>query len=395
MIEPFDLNMRHLRAIPLIIRRRSMSAAADSAGLSQPALTQGLAKIERQLDTALFERRPDGMVPNAEGLRLGERIEAAFAHLAEGARGSARGGRGFARPERLMTSAQLRAFLALADAGSFVEAARATGWSQPALHRAARDLEQLAAVPLVERRGRGLVLTAGGRRLARGIRLAQFELSAAIAELGPVRSLAGRITVGAMPLSRALLLPAAIAALMREAPKATVTVVEGSWRELVEPLRDGVIDLMIGAVRDAPGPVGLAQEPLFDDRLAVVARAGHPLTRTLDPSRAQLAEFPWIVGSADSPLREHWRMLFAGVTPPPAPIECGSVMTIRGLLLDSDCLTLLSPDQIAMEIDAGLLALIGKPRMTRTIGITTRDGWRPPMLHELFIDHLRARSVRA
>ena len=393
-MDPFDLNLRHLRAIPLIVRRGSMSAAADAANLSQPALTQGLAKIERQLGVLLFDRRPDGMTATEEGIVVAERVEAAFAHLAAGARS---GGRGFARPEHLMTATQLRAFLALADAGSFVEAARATGWSQPALHRAVRDLEQLGALALAERRGRGVVLTAEGRRLARGVRLAASELSAAIVETRPDNRAVGRIVVGAMPLSRALLLPAAIAALVREAPGATFDVVEGSWRELVEPLRDGVIDLMIGALRQDPAPLGLDQDALFDDRLAVVARAGHPLAGNAAPTLDDLARYPWIVGSADTPLRTHWDALFAGTTPPAAPIECGSVMTIRGILLDSDCLTLLSPDQIAMEVETGLLTMIGRPRadMVRTIGITMRAGWRPTALQARFIALLHEARARA
>lgn len=394
MISPFDLNLRHLRAIPLIVRHGNMSAAADGTSLSQPALTQGLAKIERQIGMALFDRRPDGMSVTAEGRIFATRIEAAVAQLAAGVRGGTRGGRGFARPEHLMTATQLRAFLALADAGSFVEAARATGWSQPALHRAVRDLEQLGATPLVERRGRGVVLTADGRRLARGIRLAAAELSAAIAETQPDGGAIGRLVVGAMPLSRARLLPAAIAVMVRTAPRVTVDVVEGSWRELVEPLRDGVIDLMIGALRDV-APLGLDQHPLFEDRLAVVARAGHPLATKPVPTLSDLAEFPWIVGSAGSPLREHWHMLFPGEQPR-APIECGSVMTIRGILIDSDCLTLLSPDQIAMEIDAGLLTLIGPPRdeMVRTIGITTRTGWRPTAVQADFLATLRQHAMQ-
>ncbi len=381
MTAPFDLNLRHLRAIPLIARAGSMIAAADAASLSQPALTQGLAKIERQIETQLFERRPDGMAATAAGTAFADRIEAAFAHLAAATR---RGARGFARPDHLMTATQVRAFLALADAGSFVEAARATGLSQPALHRAVRDLEQLGAVPLVERRGRGVVLTADGRRLARGIRLAASELTAGIAETQHDAGTGGRLVIGAMPLSRARVLPTAIAALIREAPRATIDVVEGSWRELVEPLRDGVIDLMIGALRDV-APVGLDQQPLFDDRLAVVARSGHPLAGSA-PSLSDLAGYPWIVGSTGTPLRAHWDALFATARPP-APIECGSVMTIRGILLDSDCLTLLSPDQIAMEVDAGLLTLIGPPRedMVRTIGITTREDWRPTMLQDWFV----------
>jgi DNA-binding transcriptional LysR family regulator len=71
-----------------------------------------------------------------------------------------------------VTTAQLRALLALADAGSYVSAALQTGLSQPAVHRPVRDIERLAGAPLVERRGRGVALTEAGGRVARGLRLA-------------------------------------------------------------------------------------------------------------------------------------------------------------------------------------------------------------------------------
>ena len=114
----------------------------------------------------------DGMSATPEGQLLAERSEAALRHLAASTR---RGGRGFAKPELLMTGTQLRAFLALANAGGFARAAKATSLSQPALHRAVRELEQLCDYPLVERRGRGVALTGQGARLARGVRLAGAE----------------------------------------------------------------------------------------------------------------------------------------------------------------------------------------------------------------------------
>lgn len=67
MIQPFDLNLRHLRALSAVIAEGSLSRAADAAGLSQPALTQGLGKLERQLEVQLFERRPDGVAPTEAG----------------------------------------------------------------------------------------------------------------------------------------------------------------------------------------------------------------------------------------------------------------------------------------------------------------------------------------
>ena len=398
MPAPFDLNLRHLRAVTAVVAEGSLSAAARAVSLSQPALTQGLSKLERQLDARLFERRYDGVTPTTGGTRLAERAAAAFDHLAAGMRGATRGTRGFSRPEHLVTATQLAAFRNLADTGSFVAAAQASRLSQPAIHRAVRDLEQICATPLLERRGRGVVLTAAGRRIARGIRLAASEIAAGIVEVGDPTSggerPGGRIAIGAMPLSRALVLPHAIARFVRDMPGTLLDVIEGSWRDLVEPLRDGVIDLMIGALRDV-APPGLVQRALFTDRLVVIGRAGHPLAHEVDPPLAMLAEYHWIVAAPGTPLRLRWDAMFAGHGPPVAAIECGSVMVIRGVLKDSDLLTLLSPDQVALEIQTGMLTMIGPPLAhgTRTIGITTREDWRPTTAQRALLALLEQAAV--
>jgi len=382
-LAPFDLNLRHLRALGPMVELGQLSRAAERAGLSQPALTQGVAKLERQLGVALFDRRAGGLRPTSAGERLAARAAAAFSHLGEAARGGAK--RGFARPDRLMTATQLHAFLAVADGGGFAGGAALTGAAQPSLHRAVRDLEEVLGTPLAQRSGRGVVITAAGRRLARGARLMAGELEAALAELAP-DARPERIVVGAMPLSRALLVPQAIARLLAEQPQARVDVREGSWRELVEPLRDGVVDVMVGALRD-PVPAGLAQHPLMEDRLIVVGRAGHPLAAEPAPTADRLRAWPWIIGQPDTPLRRYWSALFAGGPLPAAPVECGSVMTIRGLLQQSDLLALLSPDQVALELSAGVLAQIGTapPQGRRAIGIATRAGWRPTPLQARFL----------
>jgi DNA-binding transcriptional LysR family regulator len=286
-----------------------------------------------------------------------------------------------------MTATQLRAFLALVDAGSFVGAAGAIALSQPALHRAVRDLEQVTGLALVERRGRGIALTAAGRRLARGIRLARGEIAAGITEISADED-EPSIVIGAMPFCRALLLPAAITRSLADNPRARFDIAEGAWRELVEPLRDGAIDLMIGALR-TPCPPDLIQRVLFIDRLVVVGRVGHPLAGST-PDRAALAAYPWIIGRAGSPLRAHWEAMFADGPRPDAPIECGSVMTIRGVLQRSDFLTLLSPAQVAMEIADALLRRIGPPLtgQERTIGVTTRADWRPTPAQASFLAHV-------
>lgn len=390
-MQPFDFNLRHLRALGEIRSHGSLNRAAEAVGLSQPALTQGLGKIERQLGQQLFHRTHDGMAPTPAGLALSERAERAFAFLAAGPRrGSARG---FARPDRLMTATQASAFLHFADSGGFSGGASASGLSQPAIHRAVRELEQVWGTVLAERRGRGMVLTPAGRTLARAIRLAAREIAAGIEEALGDTGIGGRIAIGAMPLSRALLLPRALADVVKHLPGTIIDVVEGSWRELVDPLREGAIDLMVGAIRPEPPP-GIEQQPLFEDSLSVFARAGHPLAARSCITLADLADQAWVVGPAGTPLRSHWADLFTGSTAPAVPVECGSVMVIRGLLAESDLLTLLSADQVALEVDAGMLVRIPieLPGTVRTIGIATRAGWRPTRAQAQLIDLLKQAS---
>lgn len=395
-IDPFELNLRHLRAMAEIVRIGSLSAAAETIGITQPALTAAIAGLEGRLGP-LFTRNRDGMVVNEAGRMLAERVTEAFQHLANGLRGSARRAGGFAMPERLLTTSQLRALLALADEGSFVAAAQSTGLSQPALHRSVRDIERLLGSPITLRRGRGVMLSEVGHRAARGFRLALGSLRAGVAELTTQPGSAGvdRITIGAMPLCRARLLPRAIAQLQAERPDTHVTVIEGAHRELVDQLREGRIDLTIGALRTpAPGP-DLVQEPVLIDRLAIIARGGHPLAGEQMPSPRQLASFRWLVGLPGSPLRRHWEQLFGELEAPAAPVDCGSVMVIRALLMSGDYLTLLSPEQIWMELETGMLELVG-PLLddhVRTIGVTFRADWRPTPGQQAFLAALKQQGT--
>ena len=388
-MEAFSLNLRHLRALASIARLGSMRAAAADVGMSQPALTQGLAKIEQQVGAVLFDRRFDGVKTTAAGRIMVTRADAAFAHLARGAtQCRKRSERAFSRPEWLMTSTQVRAFLAVADYGGFAAAAAATGVSAPSLHRAVRDLEGIGRDAFFESRGRGVQLSAGGRRFARQVRLAATEIAAGIAEVGGDRAANGAIVVGAMPLARARVLPAAIANYLKGAPRSDVRIIEGSWRELVGPLQDGVIDFMIGALRDEL-PADLEQRPLFLDELVIIARSGHPLCERT-PTVAELADYGWVMPSVGTPLRAQWSRLFTDMAEPDIPVECGSIMVVRGILAETDLLTLLSPDQVAVEIQSGLLARIGQPiaRGVRTVGITWRRGWRPTKVQEQLLAEL-------
>src|SRR5687767_5030983 len=119
-----EFNLRHLQAMVAATETGSLSAAARRVNLTQPAITQGIAKLERGLGLPLFERRPGGMEPTDAARILAPRAAAALALI-----GSPR-----------VTGPQMRAFMALARGGSYVAAAAETGIRESSLHRAVADL---------------------------------------------------------------------------------------------------------------------------------------------------------------------------------------------------------------------------------------------------------------
>ncbi len=403
-MSPYDLNLRHLLAVRAIARLGGVSHACAAVHLSQPALTQALVKLERALGQRLFDRRPNGMTPTPAGLELVDRVDRAARELTAGFDAlRPRNGRSGADSEALLRQTSLthlRAVIAAVDSGNFVLATRATGLSSPAIHRAVRDFERLTGASLFERRGRTVRPTRVARAIVAAARRAIAEIEAALADLGAAETPGGgRVAIGAMPLARAELAPQAVAAFLRDFPAATVTIVDGAYAELMARLLGGDVDLLIGALRDPNPSPEVVQQPLYDDQLAVIARAGHPLAgRRLAPR--DLAAYPWIMAPRGTPMRGVWERFFAEaeLAQPAVSVECSSVLAIHGLLMEGDWLTLLSPAQVSREIAAGRLVVldIAVAGGARTIGTTVRAGWRPSVMQARFLEHLAAKaSLRA
>ncbi len=376
-------NLRHLRALATAVELESVSATARAISLTQPAVTQALSRLENEIGASFFERRPDGLKPKPAAIILAKRIRPALELI-----GSHRA-----------TSTQVRSFLAVAQTTSYAGASQMTGLKEPSLHRAVNDLELSLGTKLVERRGRGLMLTKKGERTARNFRLAARELEAGLSELA---ALEGRIVdhfgIGAMPLSRARLLPDVLVRFLEKHPDVTVSVHEGAHMDLIERLRDGELDMIIGALRTPPPGRDVVQTFLFEDSPVVIGRPEHPILTGLDtaPTPAALAKFDWLIADQGAPLREGWARMFheAGVAPPNVPISSGSAILIRQILLQTDCLTLLSPDQLKMELEKGVLVKIcdAPEWVSRSIGVTTRADWRPTSIQSELIEQIKASS---
>ncbi|MAM62854.1 LysR family transcriptional regulator [Maritimibacter sp. UBA3975] len=392
-------NLRHLRAFLEVADAKGISAAAHKVHLSQPAVTQAISGLEARLETRLLDRRPEGMFPTQAGGALHARIRRMFAHLAHGAalavRLARREGKPVADFHLRVTAAQLRALIAVRDAGNFSLAARTLGISQPSIHRACRDLEKLSGMSFFTAGRRGIELTPQAEAFARSVKLAEAELNQGLDDL---TRLAGRdstrITVGSMPLSRTRILPEAINALLDHASNVQIRTIDAPYGELLRGLRYGEIDVLIGALRD-PVPVeDVEQEPLFTDRLAVVAGPEHPLAGASGLTIADTLKFPWIAPPKETPGGSYlFRTLgIAGLAQTPVRIVSSSMVLVRGLLARGDYLTILSPHQAAVEIARGDMVRLNLhlPESARPIGLTTRTGWVPTATQARFLDLIRA-----
>ena len=80
-IRALDLNL--LRLFDAVWRTRSVSRAAESLRLSQPAASQGLARLRRLLGDALFVRAAGGVAPTPRAERLAVAVQAALSTLQE------------------------------------------------------------------------------------------------------------------------------------------------------------------------------------------------------------------------------------------------------------------------------------------------------------------------
>lgn len=383
-------SIRHLRMFQTLAETHSVTRTAELCHVSQPAVTQAMGKLERDGGQALFRRSPQGIFLTPAGEVMARRTHRALAFL-DAAMGD------MSRNIRLhATRAQLAALIAVTEQENFTLAARQLGLAQPTVHRSASMLEQSAGVQFFERTAHGLIATRAARQLSQAARLAFAEMDQAETDLAALSGReVGRITVGALPLSRSSLLPAAMLRFRTRRPSFPFEIIEGRYDELLAALRRGEIDMMLGALR-IPSPISdIEQLRLFDDSVAIVARKDHPLAGRGRVTVEDLHRYPWVIARQGTPIRA----ALEGLLPPAtlrAAIVASSVILLREILRDSDHLGALSRIQTLPSGEAQALTVlrVDLPATQRPIGITTRAGWEPTAAQREFIELLHEEAAK-
>ncbi|MBN3812115.1 LysR family transcriptional regulator [Paraburkholderia sp. Ac-20347] len=390
--------LRRLFLFDAVCEAGGIGQAAIHAGRTQPAVSMAINKLEASFDCQLFERgfggselTGDGIIVQRRVRRMLDQMERAVVVLTGQPAANA------AKICRRLTDAQVRCHVAMAEGGSAAEAALSLGISQPAVHRAARQLEQNVGVSLYRRRVHNVSANPAGVEFARCLSLALYEITQAVDELAYARGqLTGKVSIGVLPLLPPRLVARAIQRLRQRYPASRVTVEEGSHAHLLRELRSGGIDFLVGGLRE-PRLTGLVHETeLFADPYVVAVRKGHALARRKSVVLADLADHDWVMPQHNVPRRAVIDSIFARLpVKPPLVVETSSLAMMLAMLMESDCLTLLSRAQIRDAYPGRELVALNLelPGASRAVGYTVRTDWLGTAFQQTFLELLREESA--
>jgi len=173
----------------------------------------------------------------------------------------------------------LRYFIAVAEEGSLLQAAeRRLHTAQPSLSRQIRDLEMELGVKLLERKARGIELTAAGRVFLDHARLALMQIDVACeAARNTERPHKPGFNLGFLPGQEVIWLTEALRILRDDASGADLTIITKSSPELANALMQGEIDVAL--LRRETRTVGLDFKFLTREPLVAILPARHRLAR--------------------------------------------------------------------------------------------------------------------
>ncbi|WP_171019873.1 LysR family transcriptional regulator [Hydrogenophaga sp. 2FB] len=382
MIE--KLSPRNLRVLIAVQERTSVASAANALLRAPSAISRSVQELELALGTPLFDRLPAGMLPTPAGelaYRRAKLVESEFlaAHRALTELGAARQAPLFAM---LASVRQMAVLVKLAELGHMPSVAEALGVSQPAISSALREVEQSLKLPLFDRGLRRMVATPAGELLVFRLRRVLSEIGHLRADVGSLLGdVSGRVTMSMLPSSRTWLMPQAIANVVGRHPGVQVSVVDAPFDVLFAGLQSGEIDFIYTGIGPEYRHRDLRVEPVSQDRLVVVARAGHPLARKAKLKASDLSRFPWVLRDPSAPSRQLLDHVFRriGLDSPRVAVQAGDLGLLRGLLMQSDMLTAVSPQHLLHELQAGTLAAldIDLPDSVREVGFVLRKDAQP------------------
>jgi DNA-binding transcriptional LysR family regulator len=211
---------------------------------------------------------------------------------------------------------QLKAFVAIAESGTFTAGALRVHVTQAAISMQIRQLENELGARVFVRAPRHVILTEAGEHLLQRARQILREHDAAVEEIAALAGAErGRLRIGsasAMVLTEPL--PKILKELRKQHPAAEIAVISGTSEALVDQILSGELDIaFVSLPVDARG---IQTERLRDDQLVAIASPRHKLAKQRTVSAYTLAGEKLILGERGGNTRRLIDQFFAqaGVT---------------------------------------------------------------------------------
>jgi DNA-binding transcriptional LysR family regulator len=254
---------------------------------------------------------------------------------------------------------QLALLVAIAEHRSLRKAAEHVAVTQPAATRMLKELEDALGVPLFDRFAWGMQATPYGETMIRYARGVLTDLSEARDEIAALAAGArGKLRIGSVTGAVPGLLAPALQRVRLGRPGLKVFVLVNASDVLAAALRQGRLDVAIGQLPADAEPGEFECERLRDEPLCLVARAGHPLTRSRKLDSTAFAGLTWILHPPESRMRADVSAALARarISLPGDVIETVSIVATLALLQGSDAISVLPVDLALHYARYGLLA---------------------------------------
>lgn len=290
-----------------------------------------------------------------------------------------------------ITLRQLRAFVAVADTGSFARAAERLHVSPSGLSMLVRELEHQLDLSVFFRSTRQVRLTDAGAEFLPLARKALEDLESAVAasrSLAQIRR--GRVSIAASVVAAATLLPWALQSFAQRYPGIQCVVRDGYEEAIRDQVRRGEVDLGVGTLLE--DDVGLDEQMLFQDHLVAVLPDGHPLLDRGVVGWKELASYPLVALSPQSPSRQLANSAFAaaGVSVAPA-YEASFSSTIISMVAAGLGVAALPVNvrQVSRRVQVHTRLLV-RPTVKRRLGVFSRSDATLSPAAAAFRAHLQA-----
>ncbi|KRB32361.1 MULTISPECIES: pca operon transcription factor PcaQ [Mesorhizobium] len=280
-------------------------------------------------------------------------------------------------PDSRIRFRHLQAFLEVARQGSVARAADFLHVSAPAVTKTLRELEEALGIAVVERDGRGIRVTRLGEIFLDHAGSAISALKRGIDSVRQDGTIHRHpIRIGALPTVSTKVMPQAMSLFLKENTGAAIKIVTGENAVLLEQLRSGALDLVVGRLAAPENMTGFFFEHLYSEQVLFVVRAGHPLLEPGADIFARLDEFPVLMPTRESVIRPFVDRLFItnGMTAPATEIETVSDSFGRSFMRQSNAVWIISAGVVANELASrAFVALPVDTEQTKgPVGLTMR-----------------------